>query len=103
MSSSAILALHIMDIQIFSEWKWYLYVFMFSKEKSIIMGYTQCCPNVLESFFGDTKLSIFEIFKLTFGWSPGKDFRTFKCDYSRAEVSKLCCTDQIWPATCYHK
>ena len=40
---------------------------MFSKEKSIIMGYTQCCPNVLESFFGDTKLSIFEIFKLTFG------------------------------------
>lgn len=25
------------------------------------MGYTQCCPNVLESFFEDTKLSIFEI------------------------------------------
>ena len=31
------------------------------KKKSVIMGYTQCCPNVLESFFEDTKLSIFEI------------------------------------------
>ena len=75
--------------------------YVLKKKKSVIMGYTQCCPNVLESFFGDTKLSIFEIFTLTFGWSHDKDFRTSKSDYSRAEVNKLCCTDQIWPATCY--
>ena len=37
------------------------------RKKTVIMGYTQCCPNVLESFFGDTKLSIFEIFKEIFG------------------------------------
>ena len=54
----------------------------YQKKKSVIMGYTQCCPNVLESFFEDTKLSIFEIFTLTFGWSHGKDFRTSKGDYS---------------------